>query len=174
MIQNLFTSRNKLKIPNPSPWLPISLSRCFFFLPSRIPLCISLTFSLPLCLVLYLHISPALCSGSGSGNRSVTCHYWSNSVIRHRALTVCSTLYAGTAGVLRTEVEIRFDTRAHRRAGPLNVCTFVSVTKEEMRKDGEIESRCFGVSAVGEWMYEFLLQSQPKLVSSVTPSAVSQ
>lgn len=56
-------------------------------------------------------IYTSLRSGSGSGNRSVTCHYWSNSVIRHRALTVCNALYAGTAGVLRTEVEIRFDTR---------------------------------------------------------------
>lgn len=83
---------------------------------------ISLLFSLSLSLsgavsVLYLHLSPALCSGSGSGNRSVTCHYWSNSVIRHRALTVCSALYAGTAGVLRAEVEIRFDTHTQRGRG---------------------------------------------------------
>lgn len=83
--------------------------------------------------VLYLHLSPALCSGSGSGNRSVTCHYWSNSVIRHRALTVCSALYASTAGVLRTEVEIRFDTHTQAReptgagADGHRMCAFVCV-----------------------------------------------
>lgn len=81
--------------------------------------------------VLYLHLSPALCSGSGSGNRSVTCHYWSNSVIRHRALTVCSALYAGTAGVLGTEVEIRFDTHTQARGDQdrrvLRVCACVYV-----------------------------------------------
>lgn len=92
----------------------------FFFPPSSLSLCRC---------VLYLHLSPALCSGSGSGNRSVTCHYWSNSVIRHRALTVCSALYAGTAGVLRTEVEIRFDTHTQARgptgAGADGRCVYV-------------------------------------------------
>lgn len=99
------------------------------------PSVLSLSLSLPVS-VLYLHLSPALCSGSGSGNRSVTCHYWSNSVIRHRALTVCSALYAGTAGVLRTEVEIRFDTHTQARGdqdrrvlgiGTVCACTFVCV-----------------------------------------------
>lgn len=169
---NLFTSEDRLKIPNPSPWLPISLSRCFLFPSHPFPcpsLSLSLTFSLPLCLLLYLHISPAHCSGSESGNRSVTCHYWSNSVIRHRRLTVCSALYAGTAGVLCTEVEIRFDTPrvgADGGRGTERVCTFVSVSKEETWKDGEIDSRCFCVSCVGEWIW-VLLQWQPNPVSSM-------
>ena len=99
--------------------------------------------------VLYLHLSPALCSGSGSGNRSVTCHYWSNSVIRHRALTVCSALYAGTAGVLRTEVEIRFDTHTQARGptGAESVCmykcvcerTFVCGFVRERQRETQIE-----------------------------------
>ncbi len=139
--------RNKLKIPNLSPWLPP---------PSSFSL--SLTVS-----VLYLHLSPSLCSGSGSGNRSVTCHYWSNSVIRHRALTVCSTLYAGAAGVLRTEVEIRFDTHTQAR-GPtgaradrrrvcecvcvhLFVCVCIRESGRGKQKDWEIEFFCACVYA---------------------------
>lgn len=47
----------------------------------------------------YLYHCLPVRSGSGSGNRSVTCHYWCNSVIRHREPAVCSTLYGGTAGV---------------------------------------------------------------------------
>lgn len=51
------------------------------------------------CYYYYLHHCLPVRSGSGSGNRSVTCHYWCNSVIRHREQPVCSTLYGGTAGV---------------------------------------------------------------------------
>lgn len=165
--------QNKLKISNPSPWLPLSLLYCFSFLSTLFSLSLSVPVS-----VLYLHLSPVLCSGSGSGNRSVTCHYWSNSVIRHRALTVCSALYAGTAGVLRTEVEIRFDTHTQARGDRdrrglsvwahiqqcvyvyiyLCVCLYNSVKERKHRKDGEIEFLCVCVSAcwcVRTWTYDF-------------------
>lgn len=118
--------KNKPQISNLSPWLPLPRCYGFFFLPLSLSLSVAVS-------VLYLHLSPALCSGSGSGNRSVTCHYWSNSVIRHRALTVCSALYASTAGVLRTEVEIRFDTHTQAReptgagADGHRMCVFVCV-----------------------------------------------
>lgn len=133
----IYFLQNKPKISNPSLWLPPSLLYCFFFISTLFSLSLSVPVS-----VLYLHLSPALCSGSGSGNRSVTCHYWSNSVIRHRALTVCSVLYAGTAGVLRTEVEIRFDTHSQARGDQdrralrmcarvcMYICLCVSTTKE--------------------------------------------
>ena len=118
-----------------------------FFFPTLSPFCLSAAVS-----VLYLHLSPALCSGSGSGNRSVSCHYWSNSVIRHRALTVCSALYAGTAGVLRTEVEIRFDTHTQARGDDggrgtraLNVCTCVCVSKKVKDRNRRMERLNFCV-----------------------------
>lgn len=88
----------------------------------------------------YLQLSQSPCSGSGSGNRSVTCHYWSNSVIRHRALTVCSTLYAGTAGVLRTGLEIRFDTHTSRRTNRavcVCVCAETKVQRQWSRNDSQ-------------------------------------
>lgn len=115
---------------------PIRLHDFLFFhsvafsLSALFPLLASVTVT-----VLYLHLSPAVCSGSGSGNRSVTCHYWSNSVIRHRALTVCSTLYAGAAGVLHTEGEIWFDTREKGAdqgtvgAHTANVCGLICVSE---------------------------------------------
>lgn len=68
--------------------------------------------------------------GSGSGNRSVTCHYWSNSVICHRALTVCSALRSGTAGVRRTGLEIRF---RHARKQENRVCVRVCVCEAETK-----------------------------------------
>lgn len=112
MKQNLFIFTEQAE-NSQSISMTSSVSVVLFF---SLPPTLSLSFSVAVS-VLYLHLSPSLCSGSGSGNRSVTCHYWSNSVIRHRALTVCSALYAGTAGVLRTEVGIRFDTHTQAR-GP--------------------------------------------------------
>lgn len=110
---------------------------------------ISVTFSSCCCVWFLLLFTPlpSLRSGSGSGNRSVTCHYWSNSVIRHRALAVCSTLYAGTAGVPCTGLEIRFDTRTQARGqGPgldrtgtkcgcvyMDLCACVCVSKRGKR-----------------------------------------
>lgn len=71
--------------------------------------------SLQVCLSVFSHLWSLFSAGggsSGSGNRSVRCHYSSNSVIRHRALPAHAACLARTRRVqLGAWVEIRFDTR---------------------------------------------------------------
>lgn len=88
--------------------------------------------SLQVCLSVFSHLWSLFSTGggsSGSGNRSVRCHYSSNSVIRHRALPAHAACYgADTArAVRRLGRDSIWHAQRWARAGGVQGCTRVEM-----------------------------------------------
>lgn len=88
--------------------------------------------SLQVCLSVFSHLWSLFSAGggsSGSGNRSVRCHYSSNSVIRHRALPAHAACYgADTArAVRRLGRDSIWHAQRWARAGGVHWCTRVEM-----------------------------------------------
>lgn len=88
--------------------------------------------SLQVCLSVFSHLWSLFSAGggsSGSGNRSVRCHYSSNSVIRHRALPAHAACYgADTArAVRRLGRDSIWHAQRWARTGGVQGCTRVEI-----------------------------------------------